>query len=186
MRQRDERFEDRAKHKAKPDPLYDKQAIGKAAPIRLYRPSDFEHDAQNNCCICPAGQRLYSNGSQCKVNGRTHHKFTGAQASCLPCAQRHLCLRYPKRTKVRQVAIFAKGQPSPHEATELMKRAIDSEQGRQLYSQRIGTVEPVFGNIRHNKGLDRFTLRGREKVNTQWHLYCLVHNIEKTAGHWMQ
>jgi len=40
-------------------------------------------------------------------------------------------------------------------------------------------VEPVFGNIRVNKELDRFTLRGQVKVNTQWMLYCLVHNIEK-------
>ncbi|WP_171013799.1 transposase, partial [Chitinivorax sp. B] len=41
--------------------------------------------------------------------------------------------------------------------------------------------EPVFGNLRHNKRLNRFTLRGRRKVNTQWQLYCLVHNIEKLA-----
>ncbi len=54
--------------------------------------------------------------------------------------------------------------------------------GRQLYSQRIGTVEPVFGNIRHNKRLARLNLRGREKVNAQWHLYCMVHNIEKLAN----
>jgi hypothetical protein len=80
------------------------------------------------------------------------------------------------------VAFFAKGQASPHEATELMKRAIDSPKGRQLYSQRIGTVEPVFANIRHNKRMNRFTLRGLVKVNTQWHLFCLVHNIEKIAG----
>jgi hypothetical protein len=53
--------------------------------------------------------------------------------------------------------------------------------GRQLYSQRIGTVEPVFANIRHNKRLTRFNHRGREKVNTQWNLYCMVHNIEKLA-----
>jgi Transposase DDE domain len=47
-------------------------------------------------------------------------------------------------------------------------------------------VEPVFGNIRHNKGLNRFTLRGRAKVDTQWKLYCLVRNIEKLAhyGQW--
>ena len=50
-----------------------------------------------------------------------------------------------------------------------------------MYSQRMGTVEPVFANIRHNKRLHRFHLRGRAKVNTQWHLYCLVHNIEKLA-----
>ena len=62
-----------------------------------------------------------------------------------------------------------------------MKAAIDSVHGRRLYSQRIATVEPVFGNLRHNKRLNRFTLRGRAKVGTQWQLYCLVHNIEKIA-----
>ena len=63
----------------------------------------------------------------------------------------------------------------------LMRNAIDSARGRQLYSQRMGTVEPVFANIRYNKQLNRFTLRGKTKVNAQWHLYCLVHNIEKIA-----
>jgi hypothetical protein len=48
-----------------------------------------------------------------------------------------------------------------------MRRAIDSEQGRALYGPRFATVEPVFANIRHNKGLDRFTLRGRAKVDAQ-------------------
>lgn len=40
-------------------------------------------------------------------------------------------------------------------------------------------MEPVFTNIRHTKRLDRFTLRGKEKLGKQWRLYCLVHNIEK-------
>nr|WP_068832401.1 transposase [Polaromonas jejuensis] len=62
-----------------------------------------------------------------------------------------------------------------------MRQAIDSPRGRQLYSQRIGTVEPVFANIRHNKRLTRLNHRGRAKVNTQWNLYCMVHNIEKLA-----
>ena len=84
------------------------------------------------------------------------------------------------------MALFVKNQPSPHEATELMKRAIDSPRGRQLYSQRVGTVEPVFGNIRHNKRLSRFTLRSKAKVAIQWNLYCLVHNIEKLAHHGYQ
>lgn len=40
----------------------------------------------------------------------------------------------------------------------------------------------MFANIRHNKQLNRFTLRTQPKVNTQWMLYCLVHNIEKLAN----
>jgi hypothetical protein len=67
--------------------------------------------------------------------------------------------------------------------THRMRQAIDSDQGRALYGRRMATVEPVFGNLRANKRLDRFTLRGQAKVNTQWHLYCLVHNIEKLAHH---
>ena len=45
----------------------------------------------------------------------------------------------------------------------------------------LATVEPVFGNLCANKRLDRFTLRGRAKVDGQWKLFCLVQNIEKLA-----
>ena len=64
-----------------------------------------------------------------------------------------------------------------------MRARIDSEHGRRLYGQRFATVEPVFGNLRHNKRLGRFTLRGRTKVDGQWKLFALVHNIEKLANH---
>ena len=30
--------------------------------------------------------------------------------------------------------------------------------------------------------LARLNLRGRQKVNAQWHPYCMVHNIEKLAN----
>jgi len=45
----------------------------------------------------------------------------------------------------------------------------------------LAIVEPVFANIRTAKGMDRFTYRSKDKVNTQWLLYCLVHNLEKIA-----
>ncbi len=60
-----------------------------------------------------------------------------------------------------------------------MKVKIDSPIGRRQYGKRLGAIEPVFGNITVNKGMNKFTLRGQEKVNTQWKMYCLVDNIEK-------
>lgn len=179
MRKRDERFKGQAKYKCKADPLYDKTSTHKAP--KRFGAKDFDYDRATQTCICPAGKAMYSSGSNCRVGGRVYHKFTGTLGNCGSCALRTQCLRHPEPTQVRQVAIFAKGQPSPHQATEMMKRAIDSERGRRLYSQRIGTVEPVFANLRHNKRLTRFTLRSRSKVRTQWSLYCLVHNIEKIA-----
>lgn len=180
MRRRDERFRDQAKYKGLPDPLWDKAAKRGDAK---FTPADFRYDPQTNRCICPAGKRLYSTGRHCTTGGRVHHKFQGAKRDCVPCHLRDRCLRHPQRTATRQVAIFAKNQPSPLPFTERMKAAIDSARGRALYARRIATVEPVFANLRHNKRLDRFTLRSRSKVNTQWHLYCLVHNIEKLAHH---
>ena len=64
-----------------------------------------------------------------------------------------------------------------------MRERIDSPHGRALYGKRFATVEPVFGNLHYNKRLDRFTLRGQKKVDTQWKLFALVHNIEKLMHH---
>ena len=182
MRKRDARFKEREKYKVLPVPLYDKAHPKKTA--RTYRPDDFTYDTQAGTCTCPAGKLLYQNGSNCIHNGYVATKFTGTLRDCVPCARRTQCLRTPEKTKVRQVSFFrGKAHAKAESASERMKRAIDSEEGRRLYGQRFATVEPVFANLRHNKRLDRFTLRGRKKVDTQWKLYCLVHNIEKQAHH---
>jgi len=182
MRKRDERFKDQEKYKALPDPLYDK-AHPKSAR-KTYKPTDFAYDQHTGTCICPAGKHLYQNGSNCLHNGYLSTKFSGTLRDCVPCDQRAKCLRTPDKTKVRQVSFFrGKAGSTKVSYTDLMKRAIDSEEGRRLYGQRFATVEPVFGNLRHNKRLNRFTLRGQKKVDTQWKLYCLVHNIEKLANY---
>lgn len=179
MRGRDERFKERLRHKAKPDPLHNKQ--GKKAS-RHYRPQDFTYDEATGTCICPAGKLLYRNGSNCIHNGFIAVKFQGAQRDCLPCKQRAKCLRTPAKTRTRQVCFFrGKANKDEFDPVARMKEAIDSEEGRALYGRRFATVEPVFGNLRYNKGLSRFTLRGQKKVDAQWKLFCLVHNIEKLA-----
>ena len=63
-----------------------------------------------------------------------------------------------------------------------MRDKIDRPESRAIYALRQSIIEPVYGNIRYCKRLDRFHYRGIEKVNTQWQLYCLVHNIEKLAN----
>jgi hypothetical protein len=114
-----------------------------------------------------------------------YQNYTAKAADCNACPLRGQCLRgtlKPNDGRGRQVSRFEPKVVDESNPSELMRRAIDSPQGRQLYSQRIGTVEPVFANIRHNKRLSRLNLRGKTKVNTQWNLYCMVHNIEKLAN----
>ncbi len=106
----------------------------------------------------------------------------GAKRDCVPCAQRARCLRTPDRTATRQVMFFDGPAPGrPESITRQMQRRLDTPEGRAQYGRRFATVEPVFANLRHNKALERFTLRGRANVDRQWKLFCLVHNIEKLA-----
>ena len=67
----------------------------------------------------------------------------------------------------------------PRGLSQQMRVKIDTPAARLVGSQRLAIVEPVFANLRHNKGLSRFTYRTRKKVTTQWRLFCLVHNLEK-------
>jgi transposase len=180
-RKRDERYRGQAVHTAKPDPLWDKTVTPKKNPC--FTPADFVLLADRSGCVCPADRLLYANGKHCTVNGYAAIKFRGAQRDCVPCALRRHCLRTPDTTKTRQVTFFQGKAPGHESHTDRMKAKIDSEAGKRMITRRFATVEPVFGNLRNNKRLDRFTLRGRHKVDGQWKLYCLVHNIEKLAHH---
>jgi IS5 family transposase len=51
--------------------------------------------------------------------------------------------------------------------------------GRQIHARRLAIVEPVFANIRVQKRLDRFTLRSKARVDVQWKLLALIHNLGK-------
>ena len=63
-----------------------------------------------------------------------------------------------------------------------MRKKLETVEYQDIYAYRIQIIEPVFANIRYCKGLNRFTLRGNEKVNSQWQLYCMVHNLSKCLG----
>ncbi len=60
-----------------------------------------------------------------------------------------------------------------------MKEKIDSPKERAVYSQRLGTAEPVFGNITEMIGIKRFSVTGKKKANAQWHLMAMIHNLLK-------
>jgi transposase len=178
MRQRDERIAN-AHHKAKGDVLYDKSAG--IQPIKLYRPEHFVFHGDNTA-TCPAGKTLTSNGAiYTHTRGAKVQQFKARDEHCQGCAMRHRCLKNPATGKGRIVSLFGRALVDENDPSQKMRCAIDSARGRALYSRRIATVEPVFANIRHHKGMRRFTLRGKAKVGTQWQLYCLVHNIEKIA-----
>jgi transposase len=59
-----------------------------------------------------------------------------------------------------------------------MRKKLSAEEGRKIYKQRSSTVEPVFGQM-YERGLNRYLLRGVEKVRAEWSLWCTSHNLLK-------
>jgi len=176
FRLRDPRYANLQEHKSK---TVDRKRTSKA---RKYFPAEQFHFDSTGTLICPAGKPMKSSCPNWKSDrGYTGRTFKGFEAVCGACPVRHKCLR-KAATKVRQVTKTDAGiRHSTVSATRRMIERFDSERGRYFYSLRMGTVEPVFANIVHTMGMNRFTLRGRTKVDTQWKLYCMVHNIGKLA-----
>jgi transposase len=71
--------------------------------------------------------------------------------------------------------------PLPRGATrtERMRRKLQTQVGRAIYAARKAIVEPVFGQIKQARGFRQFLLRGLEKVQGEWALVCMAHNILK-------
>lgn len=69
--------------------------------------------------------------------------------------------------------------PKNLSVAEQMRRKLRTKQGREDYSKRKQTVEPVFGQIKQGRGFRQFLLRGLEKVKGEWSLLCTTHNLLK-------
>jgi hypothetical protein len=66
---------------------------------------------------------------------------------------------------------------------DFMRRVLATERGEELYSRRLGTVEPVFGQIKANRRIGRFKRRGRAAARSEWRLIAATHNLLKLHRH---
>jgi hypothetical protein len=64
-----------------------------------------------------------------------------------------------------------------------MRRLLATDIGRELYDKRHKVIEPVFGQIKFNRKIDRFQRRGRSAVRSEWRLAAATHNLLKLHQH---
>ena len=138
--------------------------------------SDFKHNPAADHYICPNGKMLNLDVKKHIHDHNIYRRYMADENDCSSCSLTHRCF-YRKNTKRRSLDVPI-GAASTN-FSKAMQNKIDSDKGRKIYPQRFAIVEPVFANIKTQKRLNRFTLRGKVKVNIQWMLYCMVHNIEK-------
>ena len=129
-------------------------------------------------CRCPAGNKLWLKAKYARIGHHLFMQFQANEKDCAACGLRKRCLRNEQQRTPRQVNVaLAITKEQKAGVIEQMKHKIDSLRGRHIYSWRLGTVEPVFGHITDAIGIRRFSLRGKRKVDGQWKLMMMLHNI---------
>ena len=147
---------------------------------------DFKYDPKENTCHCPEGHLMARKKQGKNQRGIDTVLFHCKPTTCRNCPRIKACMRNPSSAKKvngtgRQVSFVIESKRKPT-YTDWMKERIDSDKGKAIYSHRMSVIEPVFGNL-SNKGLTKFSLRGKEKVQCQLKLFCLIHNIEKLKNY---
>jgi transposase len=136
-----------------------------------YRQEDFKYDKTNNLYICPEGKKLLP----CKVRKtnsvyRRWRQTIYKACDCPVCRAKPYCTKQPQRTIARD---------DRRGLLEQMRNRLLSKEGRHKYLKRLYTIEPVFGNIKHNLGYRYFLLRTLKKVKAEFKLMCIGHNLKK-------
>lgn len=168
FRKRDPRFKDQNRYK----PMKKKR--------KHFKLEDFTYDQERDSYTCPNGEKLTLRARHAKIKTKVYRRYGVAEGACDACRYRKCCLKTP--TARRKYLEIDFGRP-PDDLLGKMITKIDTEKGKQRYERRLAIIEPVFANIKTQKRLDHFTLRGKLKVNVQWQLFCIIHNIEKIVNY---
>jgi hypothetical protein len=171
FRKRDPRFADQQRFK---DGVHGRQRPD--TQPSLFAASDFSFDPSRQVYRCPQGKELTCHARNQVNRYRTYDVYHARVQDCAACPLRSRCLS-KSTTYRRYLSVPVDTQP-PNLIDE-MKTKIDTQHGKQIYARRLGIVEPVFANICVHKRMHCFTLRSKLKVDVQWRLFALVHNIGK-------
>lgn len=144
---------------------------------KKYTVEDFRYDKEEDKYICPHRKELVYK-TRVTLRNNSGKKYQAKRGDCVNCPLLEKCIRV-KTGKIHARTLYIVEQKYEDNLCKEMREKIDNPVYRELYSRRMQIIEPVFANITYWKGMNRFTLRTEEKVNIQWQLYTIVHNIGK-------
>jgi transposase len=150
-----------------PDKTYQLEKLGKT---KYYPKSSFTYDGERDVYVCPAGNTMAFHGNS-KYKGEVLRNYY-----CKPgdCALKDKCTK----------AEFRRVSRNPgDDLVKDMRDKLDTRLGGSIYKERMSTVEPVFGNIKKNKGFKEFRLRSLIKAGIEFTILCTVHDLGKIHEH---
>lgn len=127
--------------------------------------------------VCPGGRILTTKGAV-KEHGNYLYRFFASRGSCLNCKYYKKCWDENNKSSSKKFSM----QQSVYDNYFVYKniqRKLESVNGRDIYNQRLGMIERVFGHVKSNRGFKKFYHRGIENVSTIWSIVCTSYNISK-------
>jgi transposase len=150
-----------------PDNFYKMEKRGKT---KKFRKLLFTHDEKKDCYYCPAAFEIPFTRIQKRENEPDLRYYVCK--FCSLCVLKKACTDSKNRTITRD--------PREH-LMEDMRAKLNTEEGTEQYQKRMCTVEPVFGQMKQDRGFREFLLRGKRKTKIEFLMMCTVHNIKKIA-----
>ena len=149
----------------------DQQGVDKKHPFVA---ETLFYNEEQDCYYCPMGQPMTRKGNRSKTgkDGLIQNYARYQAQNCQGCPLRGMC---HKTSDNRIIEVNHRLRRLKTKARELLL----SEEGIKHRKKRCFDVEPVFGNIKYNKGFRRFMLTGCEKVEIEAGLLSIAHNIKK-------
>lgn len=156
----------------------EKQKRAKLSEKEKYQSKQFKRQPGEDVYVCPQGKRLYFEREVEEVSSTGYHSLKREYRcrGCEGCAARKICS--PKSRYGRTLTIGP-------ELVRLRGNAFErltSEIGEKLRKKRLAEVEAVFGLLKQNGRFRRFHLRGLEKVEIEWGILSMAHNIKMMAA----
>lgn len=152
---------------------FDREQRKNYQPRQPFAPEYLYYDEKKDQYICPMGQPMKCVGEhQDSSSGFTKTLKHYQAVNCGGCPLRGVC---HKQKGNRKIEVSHDGKRLKQQAIERLK----TETGIYHRKKRCWDTEPVFANIKHNKNYKRFRLKGIEKVNVEWGLLAIAHNLAK-------
>lgn len=142
-----------------------------------FRIANWPFDDKSDSYTCPEGRRLVFERVRDSVSDLGFHtSFREYRCiDCSNCTGKHKCMKNPNSSYQKVIRINSKLRKYKEKASELLC----SETKTKLRKKRAVDVETVFGDIKRNMLFTRFSLRSIEKVELEFRLIAMGHNIRK-------
>lgn len=141
---------------------------------KTFSKENLYYNTEEDFYVCPTGQKMNKTHQSKRTTeaGYTQHLSHYQAQNCEGCPLRGQCFKAKGNRSIERNHNLERHK-------ERTRELLLNEKGIQKRKQRTADVEPVFAQLKHNNGFRRFSLKGFKKVELEFGLMAIAHNLRK-------